>query len=322
MGAGGAANVAGGDTYLCNSTSNCASITGTAVIVGAKGGGRGAGTGSAGGAGGAAASGVGTVKNTGGNGGSSSPGMGGGGGAAGPNGNGNNGSNGTSPTSGIGGSGDAGFGGAGAAVVTTPGTAGSPGTEWDATHGSGGGGGACGTGTAAGGAGGLYGGGGGGACQQGGGAAGAGGIIVVTYTPAASNYIAYLFKNVPGFSAFGSYVGNGLADGPFINTGFKPKYILVKDITAGTGGWIIRDTAREPFNVSNINITPNGSGPEVPGSTAIDLLSNGFKNRGTGGGANASGVQFIYAAFADVPFKYSAAPAFFGQESILPAMEF
>ncbi|MBI4068349.1 fibronectin type III domain-containing protein [Candidatus Kaiserbacteria bacterium] len=167
-----------GDTYFCNSTSNCASTMDTAVVAGAKGGTTAPQNGT-GGSGGAAASGVasgiGSIKNSGGtsaNGAGLCNKGGGGGGAGGSTGNGNNGSSST------GGSGDAGAGGAGGGTAT----AGSPGTEWDASHGSGGGGGGN-TGCAGAGAtGGLYGAGGGGA-SLGTGGAGRPGIIVITYTP-------------------------------------------------------------------------------------------------------------------------------------------
>ncbi len=160
VGAGGSSDGAtGGDTYFCNSTSNCATIGGTAVKVGAKGG---TGGGATGGAGGLASAGYGSTKYNGGTGANDGGSGGGGGGAGGPNGAGGNGS---SSTGGTGGNGSGGAGG----TVGNPGTAGQ---EWDASHGSGGGGG----GAAAGGA---YGGGGGGFIAFGSGAAG---IIVITYT--------------------------------------------------------------------------------------------------------------------------------------------
>ena len=202
VGSGGGAAGSGGDTYLCNSTSNCASITGTAVVIGAKGGS----TGSAltGGSGGAASSGVGSAKYDGGAGGGSvaaggatGRGGGGGGGAAGSTSAGNAGVTvGVTQTGGTGGNGDstAVTGGAGGIDNTN----GAGGTEWDSTHGSGGGGGGGDGGSNKGngvnaGSGGSYGAGGGGGGEGGkgsstGGTGGSGyqGIIVVTYTPAGS----------------------------------------------------------------------------------------------------------------------------------------
>ena len=175
-----------GDTYFCNSTSNCASISGNAIIAGAKGGTSGSGT--IPGAGGTSATnGVGDTKFSGGTGftngadGNSSSG-GGGGGAAGPNGIGN------ASTGNSGASGDAGFGGAGGATGFPP-SPGSAGTEWNSTHGSGGGGGGANNGGSPdgiGGAGGLYGAGGGGGYANRAGGAGAAGIIRISYYPYSS----------------------------------------------------------------------------------------------------------------------------------------
>lgn len=184
IGSGGGTNTAGGDTYICSSTSNCASIAGSAVVAGAKGGSAGAGaTGSAGGAGGATANGVGSVKYAGGNGAASTASFAGGGGAAaGPHGVGGNasvsdGGTGTGPFAGVG------------AANSNPGSAGGNGSQWGPGIGSGGGGSGCNRGNAVnavGGAGGSYGGGGGGGCQQPGGTGGAG-VIVITYYPSTSS---------------------------------------------------------------------------------------------------------------------------------------
>lgn len=127
-------------------------------------------------------------------------------------------------------------------------------------------------------------------------------------------YIAYLFKGIPGFSAFGSYTGNGSADGPFINTGFKPRFLMVKrtDVVSGSN-WTIFDSARNTYNpVANMLISDNTNTEATnAGLATYDLLVNGFKVRSSGGNgwANVSGATYIYVAFADVPFKYSASPA-------------
>jgi len=206
----------GGDTYLCNSTSNCASISGTAVLVGAKGGAGGAGT--SGGSGGAAASGVGTTKFSGGNGGNGGGdgfGGGGGGGAGGTTVAGSNGSNATSnELGGDGGAGGAASGGTGGTGGTGHGAAGGNGTVWDATHGAGGGGGAGafadGSSSYNGGDGGNYGGGGGGsggdsASAQSGGD-GIQGLIVVTYTPAGGGGATATLENVAEAGDNGSVI--------------------------------------------------------------------------------------------------------------------
>ncbi len=202
---------AGADTWLCDSTANCANISGSAVKVGAKGGG--GNTGSTGGTGGAAASGVGDVKTSGGNGGngdSVSPGAaGGGGGAGGPQGNGNNGSNLNGNSGGNGGSGGAGFGGAGGiGVAGNTGGSGDTGTEFDLAHGSGGGG--AGGGYAGsdlrGGHGGSYGGGAGGFSGNGGaqGQVSGAGIIVLTYTPTTGTSTLFSVTSSNGYVGIGT----------------------------------------------------------------------------------------------------------------------
>ena len=120
--------------------------------------------------------------------------------------------------------------------------------------------------------------------------------------------VAYCFAAVAGYSAFGSYTGNGSADGPFVFLGFRPRYIMLK-VTSGAGGnWFIRDTARDPYNTTSLTLYPNLSDAEfnATGNT-IDILSNGFKLRSSSSGANGSGETIIYAAFAENPFKYALA---------------
>ena len=121
--------------------------------------------------------------------------------------------------------------------------------------------------------------------------------------------IAYLFAEVPGFSKFGSYTGNGAADGPFVYTGFKPAFVLIKRSDAAGNDWRIYDTARFPYNVIQRGLSPNLAIAETldGASYGIDLLSNGFKIRVAGAGENASGGTYIFAAFAEQPFKYANA---------------
>jgi hypothetical protein len=124
------------------------------------------------------------------------------------------------------------------------------------------------------------------------------------------NYVAYCFAAVAGYSAFGSYTGNGSTDGPFVYTGFRPRFILIKRSDSGAENWRIVDTARGPYNVFGIEeLYPNSSAAEGGVGTAnfIDALSNGFKLRNTGSGVNANGGTYIYAAFAESPFKYALA---------------
>ena len=111
----------------------------------------------------------------------------------------------------------------------------------------------------------------------------------------------YLWSEIEGFSKFGSYVGNGNADGPMIVTGFKPAFVMIKRTDGGAEGWFIFDNARKSYNdgdqralIANVS---NAEGTDWP----IDLVSNGFKNRYTGS-TNTSGATYIFAAFAESPF--------------------
>ena len=119
------------------------------------------------------------------------------------------------------------------------------------------------------------------------------------------NYVAYLFAEIPGFSKFGSYTGNGSTDGPFVYCGFRPKYVMYKR-TDTTGDWIVHDAARNTYNLTNNLLYPNKSDAEVAASGAVsDFTSNGFKLRGTSPDIN--GGTVIFAAFAESPMKYSLA---------------
>jgi len=119
------------------------------------------------------------------------------------------------------------------------------------------------------------------------------------------NLIAYCWAPVAGFSAFGSYTGNGSADGPFIYTGFRPKFVLFR-ITSSTGNWDMLDTSRNPYNLTNYRLFAESSSAELTGA-GVDILSNGFKIRNTDTSYNSSGANYIYAAFAENPFKYANA---------------
>jgi hypothetical protein len=119
--------------------------------------------------------------------------------------------------------------------------------------------------------------------------------------------VAYCFAEVPGYSKFGSYVGNGSSDGVFVFTGFKPRWILIK-LTSGSYDWILWDTSRNTFNVSESVLWPNLSNTEYTGSVvAIDILSNGFKCRTSSNTLNGSGSTYIFAAFAEAPQKFALA---------------
>jgi len=122
-----------------------------------------------------------------------------------------------------------------------------------------------------------------------------------------SSFIAYLFAEVEGFSKFGSYTGNGSSDGPFVFTGMRSRFLMFKR-TDSTGNWFIYDTARKTFNTMNEWLLANTSDVENSSSTwEIDIISNGFKIRNDGAFSNASGGTYIFAAFAESPFKYARA---------------
>jgi hypothetical protein len=117
--------------------------------------------------------------------------------------------------------------------------------------------------------------------------------------------VAYCFAAVKGYSAFGSYTGNGSTDGPFIFTGCRPRWLLLKN-ASGAVDWILYDTSRSTYNVTNLVLQPSQSAAEVS-AVNVDVLSNGFKIRTTDQAANNSGQTYIYAAFAENPFNYSRA---------------
>jgi hypothetical protein len=114
-------------------------------------------------------------------------------------------------------------------------------------------------------------------------------------------YVAYCWAEIAGFSKFGSYTGNGSADGVFVYTGFLPKYILIKR-TDTTASWVVMDTSRGLYNASYYYLLPNSTDADS-GPIAMDFLSNGFKLRLTSAAWNASGGTYIYMAFAENPFK-------------------
>jgi hypothetical protein len=114
-------------------------------------------------------------------------------------------------------------------------------------------------------------------------------------------FVAYCFAPVAGYSSFGSYTGNGSADGPFVYTGFRPRFILFKNASA-TSGWNIFDTARDTYNAADKYLVANSSVVESSGTPVFDILSNGFKVRNTWTDINGSGNSIIYAAFAESPF--------------------
>jgi hypothetical protein len=134
---------------------------------------------------------------------------------------------------------------------------------------------------------------------------GGGGVANVNTNGTA--YVAYLFADVAGFSKFGSYTGNGSTDGPFVFTGFRPRWVMVKYYSgSGANHWWIWDTARNTYNAMNDTLVANLSVSEQS-PLPIDVTANGFKFRTSNGEMNGSGTSYIYMAFAENPFKYALA---------------
>ena len=113
---------------------------------------------------------------------------------------------------------------------------------------------------------------------------------------ATETMIAYCFAEKQGYSKFGSYIGNGNADGSFIYTGFKPAWIMIKRAIGGTDNWVMFDNKRSPFNEVNENLAANTDSSTNTG-IKIDMLSNGFKCRVAEGNTNVAGNTYIYMAF-------------------------
>ena len=106
------------------------------------------------------------------------------------------------------------------------------------------------------------------------------------------NMIAYCFVEKTGYSKFGTYYGNGAADGAFVYTGFRPQFTLIKPLA--TQNWQIHDTKRDGYNVKNDNLSPNNTAAEAD-NQFMDIVSNGFKLRSST--YSASSTTYIYMAF-------------------------
>ena len=123
-----------------------------------------------------------------------------------------------------------------------------------------------------------------------------------------TNYVAYCFHSVPGYSAVGSYIGNNSTDGPFSFTGFRPAWLMLKR-SDSAADWLIYDNKRDTFNQMQFPLFPRSPDDEYTSNLLhVDFLSNGFKIRNaTYGETNASGGNYIYLAFAEQPFKFANA---------------
>jgi hypothetical protein len=127
--------------------------------------------------------------------------------------------------------------------------------------------------------------------------------------------VGYAWHSVPGYSDIGYYVGNNSADGPMVQTGFKPGWLMITKVGGGTGNgssWFVMDNARDPVNNTNkyiLNsnaVTGDGVGSAAT-TTAINWLANGFKVTNSGSGGMNEADVYIYMAFAADPFKYTEA---------------
>jgi hypothetical protein len=131
------------------------------------------------------------------------------------------------------------------------------------------------------------------------------GVEVNTNT---EKYVAYCFAEVAGYSKFASYTGNGSADGPFVFTGFRPKFVLVKISSGATENWYIFDSVRNTYNPESNYLAANSSFAENAGGSPVncfDFLSNGFKVINSGTFVNGNTYTYIYMAFAETPQKFA-----------------
>jgi hypothetical protein len=140
-------------------------------------------------------------------------------------------------------------------------------------------------------------------------------VFTVGTSPATNeisiDYVAYCWTPIAGYSAFGSYTGNGLTDGTFVYTGFRPKFVIFKSTGVSANDWIMYDTSRNTYNVMGASLYPNSAGAEnsisLSYENTVDFLSNGFKLRSVNYSNNGPSVPYIYMAFAENPFKYANA---------------
>ena len=119
------------------------------------------------------------------------------------------------------------------------------------------------------------------------------------------NFVFYAFTQKQNYSKFGSYTGNGNANGTFVYTGQKSAFIMLKNTTRAAS-WLMFDNKRLGYNVDNNEVVANTSAAEET-YDELDILSNGFKMRANGTSTNLNGDKYIYMAFAENPFVSSTA---------------
>ena len=116
------------------------------------------------------------------------------------------------------------------------------------------------------------------------------------------NYIAYCWHNVPGLQKFGKYTGNGSANGPFVELGFRPAILMVKEVNNNSTRWCVWDDAWDNKNPMGENLFWNSNAAKSDSANHnFDLLSNGFKARTTSDNRNRSNATYVYAAWAEAP---------------------
>ena len=131
-------------------------------------------------------------------------------------------------------------------------------------------------------------------------------VIGSVINTSGENIIGYCFHSVDGYSKVGKYTGNGLADGAFVYTGFRPAFIMFKR-TDSASNWTMFDNKTDPQNSVGREIYADLANAEAAHYNALDFVSNGFKLRSVTYAINASSGSFIYLAFAESPFKYANA---------------
>lgn len=136
-------------------------------------------------------------------------------------------------------------------------------------------------------------------------------FFVKTNTGSGANFsggmIYYIWHAVENYSAMGSYVGNGLSNGPLIHLGWEPKWLMIKG-TGSSKDWRIYDATREPFNEKTLSLHASNNYSETHhGADEMDFLSNGFKIRSTGTYHNQQDQTYLYVAFAANPFVHARA---------------
>ena len=117
------------------------------------------------------------------------------------------------------------------------------------------------------------------------------------------SYIAYCWAEIPGYSRIGSYYGNGNGNGPYVDCGFRPSFIVVKR-TDSADNWVLKDASRNTYNSVFSNLNPNTSNAEfgsLDDVNSFDFYSNGFKIKGSNSAVNANSGTFIFMAFAEQP---------------------